>query len=72
MRISIQRVNNLLKLLKGLSLLEDRDREQIANVVNALNSAYKNEKSDKPLLKVQNKDFVRVAEGSLFLPKKLK
>ena len=40
MSITDVKSDNLAKLLDGLSLLEDRDQEQIISVVEALNFAY--------------------------------
>ena len=34
------KADNLVKLLEGISLLEDRDKEQIISVVDALDFAY--------------------------------
>jgi hypothetical protein len=40
MSISTLKADNLVKLLDGLSLLEDRDQEQIISMVDALDFAY--------------------------------
>jgi len=40
MYITEMKADNLVKLLDGLSLLEDRDQEQIISVVDALDFAY--------------------------------
>ena len=40
MSINTLKADNLVKLLDGLSLLEDRDQEQIISVVDALDFAY--------------------------------
>jgi hypothetical protein len=40
MSIKVLKADNLVKLLEGVSLLEDRDQEQIISVVDALDFAY--------------------------------
>ena len=40
MSINVIKADNLMKLLNGLFLLEDRDQEQIVSVVDALDFAY--------------------------------
>ena len=40
MSITEMKADNLIRLLEGMSLLEDRDQEQIISVVDALDFAY--------------------------------
>jgi len=46
MNTATLKADNLVKLLEGISLLEDRDREQIISVVEALNFAYEKEDTE--------------------------
>jgi len=43
MSIYNEKADNLVKLLDGLSLLEDREQEQIISIVNTLDFAYEKE-----------------------------
>jgi len=51
MRINALKTDNLVKLLDGLSQLEDRDKEQIISVVNALSFAYEKTNSTERVKK---------------------
>jgi len=55
MSIDALKADNLTKLLEGISLLEDRDKEQIIGIVDALDFAY--EKSN-------NEDLEMVADAT--------
>jgi len=46
MSIDTLKADNLVKLLEGISLLENRDKEQIISVVDALAFAYEKENAD--------------------------
>jgi len=48
MSIDALKADNLTKLLEGISLLEDRDKEQIIGIVDALDFAY--EKSNAEMV----------------------
>ena len=47
MRIEDMRADNLVKLLEGVSLLEDKDQWQIISVVDALGFAYDKKNSNE-------------------------
>jgi len=48
------KADNLIKLLEGISLLEDRDQEQIISVVDALAFAYEKGNVDMVGLEMEN------------------
>jgi hypothetical protein len=59
MSISILKADNLIKLLDGLSLLDNRDQEQIIKIVDVLDFAKKKtEKSMKHLHDRASKEVV--------------
>jgi hypothetical protein len=47
MSIQALKCDNLVKLLDGLALLEDRDQDQIINIVNTLDFAYVYKEANK-------------------------
>jgi len=54
MGIFAKKTDNLVKFLEGISLLEERDKEQIISVVDALAFAYEKENADMTGLEMEN------------------
>jgi hypothetical protein len=59
MSIATLKADNLIKLLEGISLLEDRDKEQIISVIYALNFSYVKTNTEKEVKKWQKKQQKR-------------